>query len=137
MELLLNAKTNYLLSVSLDQLHLESQEWIKEVAFWKDEMSFFYKLLHSKLSSAAFPGEALAAMEKELVHINADVLTKMDEKLRDHERSLAAIVKSTSLQDEERYRENHKEIFMRMHDALRLIRSIKREVFSFVQKYEQ
>lgn len=136
MELLTNPGTEYLLSASLGQLHRESQEWIKEVDFWKDEMSFFYKVLHSKISSKSFPGEALASMEKKLVQINADILDKMTDALRSHEQSLAVVVKTTSLQDEESYREKHKSLLTQMRDAYQLIRSLKKDVFSFMQKYE-
>ena len=136
MELLTNHGTEYLLAASLEQLHHESQEWIKEVDFWKDEMSFFYKVLHSKVSSRSYPSEALAAMEKNLVRISAEVLDPMTNTLKTHEQYLATIVNTTSLQDEESYRERHKSLGAQVLDAYQEIRSFKKDILSFMRTYE-
>lgn len=137
MEILTNNGTEYLLAASLEQLHHESKDWVKEVDFWKDEMSFFYKLLHSKTPPKSFPGKALASVDEKLVRINADLLDPLTHALRTHEQSLAMMVKTTSLQDEDSYRERHKSLLAQMQDAQHLIRSLKRYVFSFMQTYEQ
>lgn len=136
MELLSNPKTKYLLDASLEFLHAESLEWLKEIDFWQDEIAFFYKLLHKKEPKNSFPREALASMEKKLVDINSDKLDKVRSEIQSHERSLAAVLKTTSLQEEENYREIHRKLLRVLYEINVLIRNFKKDVFSFVRKYE-
>lgn len=135
MELLTYPKADYLLSASLESLHAESNAWLKEVDFWKDEMAFFYKLLTKKKLSAHLPGDKLAAMEKELTRISNEELEKLRIEVRDHEAVLAALFKANTLK-EEGYREVHRKLLVRMQDVLHTIRNFKKEVFAFVEQYD-
>ncbi|CAN5186394.1 hypothetical protein BH23BAC2_BH23BAC2_01620 [soil metagenome] len=136
MELLANPKTEYLLQASLTTLHVESQEWLKEIEFWRDELAFFYKLLREKESIEDFPKEALVAMQKELVRIDSEKLEVMKNQVHSHENSLAALLKTTSLQDEELYRETHRKLLIEIYEVQRLIRIYKKELFSFIYQYK-
>ena len=136
MELLMNPKTDYLLEASLESLHVESMEWLKEIDFWSDEMAFFYRLLRSNQSNKAFPTAELAAVEMELVSLTSESVDKLKNDVQNHERSLATIIRNTSISEEERYRETHRKLLMDIHDTHKLIRAFKREVFSFVKRYE-
>jgi len=131
MELLNYPKNEYLLDASLDSLHTQSQEWLKTLEFWSDEMSFFYKLLHSRESREAFPALDLAAIDKVLIKINSEELDSLRQGVISHERLLSSILKSTSVAEEQVYRETHRRLHEEMFRLERTIRSVKKEVFDF------
>jgi hypothetical protein len=134
MELLAYPKNDYLLDASLDTLHAESQDWLKDMEFWADEMTFFYKLLRKKETSEAFPANDLAAMEKAVIKINSDELGNVRSDVLSHERLLSSVMKSTSMAEEQVYREAHRRLHSEMHNLNALIRSFKKEVFDFYSK---
>lgn len=134
MELLTNPKADYLLGASLESLHMESNTWLSEIDFWKDEMAFFYNLLTKKKTSAHFPPDKLAAIERELARISNVELEDLRTEVRGHEAMLAGLLKADSLK-EEGYREAHRKLLTRMHETLQVFRKFKKEVFAFVEKY--
>ncbi|MGC1243127.1 MAG: hypothetical protein WA874_16170 [Chryseosolibacter sp.] len=131
MELLTFPKNEYLLDASLEDLHTQSQEWIKEIDFWTDEITFFYKLLHKKETANVFPARELAEIEKTLIRINGEDMTRLRTEVMAHERLLSSVVRSTSLTDEQSYRESHRKLYREMFRLNELIRVFKRSVFSF------
>jgi hypothetical protein len=136
MELLANPKTEYLLQASLKSLHVESQEWLKEIEFWRDELAFFYKLLREKESIEDFPKEALVAIQKELIRIDSEKLEVIKNQVQSHENSLSALLKATSMQDEELYRETHRKLLIEIYEVQSLIRIYKKELFSFISRHK-
>lgn len=136
MELLSSPKMGYLLDASLESLHSESLEWQKEISFWQDEMAFFYKLLHKKESKESFPSRELAAIEMKLVGITGDKLDKVMNAVQNHERSLALLIRTTSFQEEENYRQAHRRLLQDVYDVHILIRNFKKDVFAFVEQYQ-
>ena len=131
MELLTHPKSEYLLAASLEDLHAQSQEWLKELGFWSDEMAFFYKLLHKKETRNIFPPKDLAEIEKVLIGINSDQLLSLRAGVLSHERLLSSVIKSTSLAEEQVYRETHRKLLGDMRDLDMVIRAFKNSVFSF------
>jgi hypothetical protein len=136
MDLLINPQTSYLLQADLASLHVESQSWLSEIEFWEDELAFFYTLLHSKLSRQAYPTEEIATLDKLLVSINSDKLTTIKDEALNHERSLALVMKSTSLSEEDTYRDMHRQLSIKMIDVHKAIKDFKKEVYASVRKYE-
>lgn len=134
MELLSYPKTDYLLDATLESLHAESVEWLNELAFWGDEMSFFYRLLHHKRFSKSFPTSEIAEIEKALVKLNVEELDKMKTDVASHERLLSSVYKSATLSDDRGYREAHRKLLRDMHALQEDIRKFKKSVFSFVEK---
>ena len=136
MDLLINPQTSYLLQADLASLHVESQSWLSEIEFWEDELAFFYTLLHSKLSRQAYPTEEIASLDKRLVSINSDMLEAIKEQALNHERFLALVMQTTSLQEESNYREVHQQLRVRMIDVYAAIKNFKKEVYASIRKYE-
>lgn len=133
MELLNYPKTDYLLDASLETLHAQSVEWLNELGFWSDEMTFFYRLLRHKSASKAFRTSQLAEVEKELVKLNGEQLDKVKTGVVSHEHLLAAAYKTSSLPDERTYREAHRKLLGDMHALHQNIRDFKKKLFSFVE----
>ena len=48
MKLLTTPKTAYLLEAGLEVFHGQSNEWLNEIAFWKDESAFLFTLIVKK-----------------------------------------------------------------------------------------
>ena len=137
MDLLISPQTSYLLQADLASLHKESQLWLSEIEFWEDELAFFYTLLHSKLSRQAYPTEEIASLDKRLVSINSDMLGAIKEQALNHERFLALLMQTTSMQKEEsNYREVHQQLRVKMIDVYAAIKNFKKEVYASIRKYE-
>lgn len=136
METLAYPDTNYLPDVNMDSLHAESQKWLKEIDFWKDEMSFFYKLLHKKNILTGFPSEQLATIDQEIIRVNSDKLDKTRKEIHEHEQLLASLVKTPSLQDKETYVLAHQRLLVEMLTVSTMITELKKTVFSFFEKYQ-
>lgn len=134
MELLSHPRTDYLLDATLESLHKESIAWLKELHFWADEISFFYKILHNHKLSNAFPSADMAEIDKALVKLNGEGVEKVRNDLSRHERQLAAIFKFSSFAEEQSYRDSHRKLLGDMQDLLSNIRISKQKVFSFVEK---
>ncbi|WP_276370757.1 hypothetical protein [Chryseolinea sp. H1M3-3] len=134
MELLTYPKTEYLLDASLESLHAESLTWLSEISFWTDEMAFYYKLLHKKELVETCPPLDLAFLEKDLIKIYGEKLDKVRLEIKSHERALASVIKSTSLQEEENFREAHRRLLMEIYEIQMLIRIFKKRVFEFIKK---
>jgi len=135
MELLAYPNSKYLLEASIETLHAQSLEWLNQIDFWKDEMTFFYKLMHTKKAFAGFPTEELASIDSELIRINSDKLDKLRKEVQNHEQLLAAIIKLPTVMDKERYSETHRNLIMEIFAVSELIKDFKRTVFSFSKKY--
>jgi hypothetical protein len=136
MDLLINPQTSYLLQADLASLHVESQSWLSEIEFWEDELAFFYTLLHSKLSRQAYPTDEIANLDKLLVSINSDTLGTMKEQALNHERFLALVMQTTSMQEESNYRDVHQQLRVKMIDVHAAIKNFKKEVYASIRKYE-
>jgi hypothetical protein len=136
MELLSYPNSKYLLETSIDSLHADSLEWLREIEFWKDEMTFFYKLLHKKNAFTGFPTEELAALDKELIQINSDKLDKIKKEVQNHEQLLSVIIKTPTLWEKEKYSEAHHHLLLEIVAVSELIKELKRTVFYFSKKYE-
>jgi hypothetical protein len=136
MELLTSPKMQYLLDASLESLHQESQEWLNEIAFWSDEVAFFYKLLQKKEMKRSFPSKDLATIEKELVRINSEEIEKVRTGVASHEKLLSTVTRSHSIAEERVYREAHRKLLMDVFRLYADIRAFKKDVFKFMMEHE-
>lgn len=132
MKLITNPKSEYLQDASLETLHAQSREWLNEIDFWIEEMAFFYNLIHMREPHIFFPTAGLANLERELITLTSDHLSKLKIEVESHERVLARMVKNISLDEEREYRERHQNLLTEMNNLDVGIREFKRTVFSFV-----
>ncbi|MDN3690247.1 hypothetical protein [Cyclobacterium jeungdonense] len=135
MELLTYSRSAYLLNASLESLHVESREWINEMDFLKDEVAFFHHLIKKNETIKSFPAQEFKALENELILIGNKV-GKMREKVSSHEQQLAALFKTTQVEEEEAFRKTHRKLLLEMYDLHYLVRKFKKNVYSFVKNYE-
>lgn len=127
-------KNDHLLEGSLEWLHTQTIEWMKEIEFWREEMTFFYNLLHKTELKAAFPTHELSELEKELVKISGEDLDKLKSLLQQHERALKKILEHVSREGELDYRHDHTTILYIVNNFQQHIRTFKKTIFDFVKK---
>lgn len=137
MELLSSPKTSYMLEANLEVLHEETTEWLNDINYWRDEIAFFYTLMVKKIGKGmeGDDQEEIGHIQDELLHINQNKLDELQQMLETHERNLSALLDGVSLHDERSYRDKHKVILGKVRNINERIRSLKREIFSLVKKY--
>jgi hypothetical protein len=126
-------KTEYLLQASLEVLHEQSREYLKEIDFMKVEISFFSKLLN-KNAGKQFPTEQAASLGKKMVKFVTSALPDLRKKIMEHERWLSDMIKTNTLGRQESYREIHRDLTKEMAMCRDNFTRLKKKVFSFAKK---
>lgn len=130
-----SAKSDFLLEAPLEILHEESQEWLDEVEFWKDEIAFFYALIVGKTrkSTAVLKTKEGKSIENHLVYVSAETLNDLKLEVQTHERFLSRLMDDVTL-SEQTYRSKHKAIAKKIHDFENEFREMKKKVFQLAKK---
>lgn len=132
METLSTPKTTYLLEAGLDVLHHESKEWLSELDFIKSELSFFMKLLNSKVFTLE-KDEQRQHILKNMGKLSDIVLREVEQQIKSHEKDLAALLNATKEADDAKFRAEHKQLYGKMQQFVNDVRSLKMLVFLFVE----
>ena len=128
----LNPKTELLLGAGLDVLHFESQEWLKNIAFWKDEARFFEDLLTKRKAKNEKQKEyskMLTALDK----IHKDLFEDLQDSILKHERLLSRIEDGEKGFSDGSFREAHRKIEDRIATFTADFRLFKKIVFDYAK----
>lgn len=130
MKLLTPPKPIYLLDVNLEMLHEQSNEWMSEIAFWRDEAAFFYALILQETfkSVPIIAKKSIKRIEKELISITVDELDILQKKVEQHEKFLNNLL-ITESHDEETYRKKHRELAQEFVHFEKRFKALKKDVF--------
>lgn len=134
MELLTSPKSAYLLNAGLETLHEQSEEWLSEIEFWRDEAAFFYTLIVKK-TLKSIPMNAkdnIQKIEKELISITGGELDELQRSVEQHEKFLCRILESQKM-DEGSYRNKHRELSVKFYQFEKRFKSLKKEVFNLIE----
>ncbi|EPR73778.1 hypothetical protein ADIWIN_1138 [Winogradskyella psychrotolerans RS-3] len=129
----LNPKTALLLGAGLDILHFESQEWLEDIAFWKDEARFFENLLKNKEAKNEAQKEH-SKMLTTLDKIHKDLFEDLQATIMKHERQLSKIEDGKKGLADGTYREEHRKIKDRMTTFTNDFRAFKKIVFDYAKQ---
>lgn len=134
MELLTSPKATYLLEAGLEILHEQSNEWLNDISFWKEEIAFFYAIIIKKthVSVPLDAKDSLQQIEEELGLISGGELEKLQKEVEEHEKSLYMFLKKKT-GTERAYRETHKKLAHEFEDFEKKFREIKRNIFSLIK----
>lgn len=134
MELLTSPKSMHLLEAGLEVLHEQSYEWLNEIAFWRDETTFFYSLIVKKtLKSVPVSAKNdIERIEKELVSITSNELDDLQKAVEQHESFLKSMLENHG-QDGETYRNTHKQLTLRFLQFEKSFKTLKKDVFALVE----
>jgi hypothetical protein len=127
--------SSYLLEAPLEILHRQSIEWLDEIAFWKDEVAFFYKLIgkaEDKKSPKLKTKDAVN-VEKHLIRISAETLDELKSEAMLHEQFLAKR-KGDVKSDEPAYRSRHRSLATKFHDFENEFKEMKKAIFHMVEE---
>lgn len=125
-------KTQFLLGASLDVLHQESLEWLDTIAFWKDEMKFFDKLLHDS-EPIEENLHVYRQMLSDLEKIQGDIFRQLEEDVINHEVLLAKLERNKEGLSDWDYREKHRNLKGRMQTMMDDFKAFKKVVFNYVK----
>jgi hypothetical protein len=132
------APTDYLLESGLESLHEQSMEWISDIAFWRDELTYLYAL-EVKKTLKKVPIHAknkLAHIESELLKLSSGDIDKLYDEVVIHERFLNKLLESRK-EDEASYREKHIQITNKVADFFLRFKTLKREIFEIVKQNKE
>ncbi len=128
-----NPKTDVLLGTGLNDLHIESQEWLETIAFWKDEIRFFANLLQKKETKENTKSE-LGRILNSLDNIHMEIFDYMSEDIMRHESLLARLQKGEKGLADIDYRNQHYKVKSTMAKFEREFRDFKRLVFEYAKE---
>lgn len=128
-----NPKTDLLLGAGLDVLHFESEEWLSDIAFFKDETRFFADLLKKRKTNDAAQS-AYSKILGNLDEVHAELFDYLADDIVAHERLLSRLEKGEKGLSDGDYRDKHRQLKKRMESFTNDFREFKKMVFGFAKK---
>ena len=131
------ATSNYLLEVSLENLHQESRTWLSEIEFWKIELSFYQKLLEKvavKLTNVE-EKKKTDHFQNLIIYFQGELLDQYQHDIREHEKYLNNMIQEKIPLNEQLYREVHKNFEHQIKSFGSDLKQFKKDLFSFAEKY--
>lgn len=122
---------DYLLQVSLKDLHRQTLEWLSEISFWETELSLFRKMFRKKaLIRNADSDDAMniAAALNAMASFGSGRIPELSEMISVHERKLGRILENRMESHEEGYREEHHRILDKMLKAIGDFKRLKSQL---------
>lgn len=137
MKTLEKANASHLLEAGIEALHSQSMEWLEDIAFWRDEAAFLYALEMRKtlISVPVDAKNKIQKIENELVKISGGDLDNLYNEVEKHEHYLDEMLESKR-EDEEEYREKHKQIADKVNTFEKRFRKLKKEIFDLVKEHK-
>lgn len=129
--------TNYLLEVSLEQLHSESNSWLSTVDYWKIELGFFQRLLDraAGLVPSLEDKKSISHFQNLLYYFRGELLDQLEHNVREHEQYLGYQLDNRAPFNEQVYRQAHKKYEGQVKAFEKDFREYKRDLFTFVSKF--
>lgn len=134
MKWLSSQKTEYMLQASFDVLFEETREWLDEITFIKEEISFYHALL-SRHENAK-PAPAAAALSARLVKLRADLNGNFMRSLVAHSNELADMMRTFTMGCHEPYRNAHLELGEEVNRLRLVFKDIKHDIFHYLKPNE-
>ncbi|MDP3313257.1 hypothetical protein [Lutibacter sp.] len=121
------------LSMSFDQLHKESQNWISEIEFIKVEQFFLQELLSEHIMGICNTHNFKNA-KFFLNSINNEKILglKLIESIKEHKINLALLIERIYLKKEDSFRKNHKLLELDLKNYVQNFKYIKEQVFELI-----
>lgn len=130
--LLVPGKRTFLLEAPIEVLHEESLEWLEEIEFWKDEITFFFRLMLTKNNQR--PKTKMAQdIESQLIYLSSEKLDDLRLSVQSHERFLSEMMKTAKWLDEKVYRSKHRNLSKKFQAFEIEIKNLKTKIFQLVE----
>jgi len=129
---IINPKTELLLGAGLDVLHFESNEWLSDIAFFKDETRFFTDLLKKK-KTKDIAQSAYSKILENLDSVHAELFDYLADDILAHEKLLSRLEKGEKGLADGDYRDKHRQLKKRMETFTSNFREFKKMVFGYAK----
>lgn len=125
----------YILQPALFEKHSETIDWLSSTILWKSELNAFQKILDERDSSIkSIEGKkGIDHFQNLITYYNGEVIDTMRKKLRDHETTLANILKSKNESDTHYYKE-HRGVMEELETFSTNFKQFRTEFFGFMRK---
>ena len=125
-----------LLEVSLEDLHIQSLEWMEDIRFMRDELAIWAGFLEKHKVKAIDTDElhlTFLALRKELVDMENISLTEHFASITFHEGQLKRMLE-TERMDEKSFREIHQGLFVKFRKLTADMKKLKEKLFAYFRK---
>ncbi|MBT2161617.1 hypothetical protein D9V96_014320 [Zobellia laminariae] len=128
----LNPKTELLIGAGLDVLHFESEEWLSNIAFYKDETRFFADLIEKRKTNDAAQ-TAYGQILENLDTVHKELFDYLENDIIEHEKLLSRLELGEKGLADADYRDKHRQLKQRMEGFTNNFRQFKKMVFGYVK----
>ncbi|RSK40416.1 hypothetical protein [Mangrovimonas spongiae] len=122
--------------LSPEEIHKNTNEWLSELKFVQEEQQFFKNLIKDytlQLTASKYFNESKDLVTK--LDTMCDETTNLITLVHTHSNKLEIIVdKVDQLKEEERYKDEHRQLIIKVHDFLRKNKELKSRLFELVKR---
>ncbi|MCG2459335.1 hypothetical protein K8352_01080 [Flavobacteriaceae bacterium F89] len=130
----METKTKQILEPSLVSLHIETKNWIEDIHFYFDELTFLNDLIRKKIGSTTYRDQE----HKDLYRNVDDMLKKLYgellSELNAHEAYLSDLMDLKQNVNDEDYRSRHEAIERKLYALEQGLRNLKKSLFKYVRE---
>ena len=125
----------YILQPSLLSMHQQSLDWLSVSDLWKQELSFFQKLLDQNSGKATSTElkKQLDHFQHIITYYGGEVVDGLRKKVRRHEKDLANMLQSMNESDTQ-YFKDHEGVMSELLTFSKTYDQFRREYFGFIEK---
>ncbi|MBA9079220.1 hypothetical protein [Rufibacter quisquiliarum] len=129
--------TPALLETSISHLHQESKNWVQEIELWRNEFSFFQKLLESiaPKAHAVEDKKQIDHFQHLITYFQGELLDQFAHDVRLHENYLQKLGREDSSFQDQPYREQHQKQKEQLAAFALDYRQYRQELFQFAEQY--
>ena len=134
MKLLTLPTSEYLLDIGIEELHIQSLEWLNKINFCNDEVDFFFRLIADK-KKCTVPisiQNTIWHLEKKLLKVSEIEMADIKKDIQKHEIFLKSIMVNRD-NDEELCREIHSDLDTRFKYFEKHFKQVKKDVFELIE----
>ena len=131
----LGATGKYILQPSLVSMHQQSLEWLSASALWKNELSFFQKLLdrYSVNAKSIDQKKQMDHFQHIITYYGGEVVDGLRKKVREHESDLANMLQSMNESDTQ-YFKDHERVMSELVTFSKTYDEFRYEFFGFMEE---
>ncbi|MEP1096581.1 MAG: hypothetical protein ABJG78_15805 [Cyclobacteriaceae bacterium] len=130
----LRPKSDYLHQSDWEELYILTKHWKSDMEFYSDEIDFL-RLLMDKYFIWLIEGQNISHTKELVQKLSSKDQERQEisELIEKHLHHLEGLLKSTSTEDDQKFRDEHAELEDRFTDFVKAFMSTKREAFSMTE----
>jgi hypothetical protein len=129
---MMDLKEKHMLTANLETLYFETEDWINETDFYKEELHFLKEIVQNKIENTTLKGQAHKEIYRHIEKMLVQLFDEITSSLKDHKKYLSDVISLKIKADKKEYRSLHAEIGQKMSTLRRGITDLKRSIFKYV-----